>query len=212
VGRVRRLLGRFLRPLYLRILPSLVVEDAWAPTTSLVPLTAIAPGATRPFRWFLEGETAVHPRSVEEVCDWLAGLSYAHDEALFHDPDFWQHPKTLEHLRKGDCEDLALWAWRKLLELGVDAEFFIGHPLYNPDWRSRHAWVVFGNGAELTILEPTWTRAEMLRPFAAHKHEYWPYFKVGRDCKPWACEGYWYYMRAVDGPVAPTPPSDSQAV
>jgi predicted transglutaminase-like cysteine proteinase len=34
-----------------------------------------------------------------------------------------EHPGAFERRRRGDCEDFALWAWRKLAEVGVDAEF-----------------------------------------------------------------------------------------
>ena len=42
---------------------------------------------------------------------WLLGCVYARDRDLFRNPDYWQHPCNFEGLRKGDCEDFALWAW-----------------------------------------------------------------------------------------------------
>src|SRR5205085_1473130 len=69
-----------------------------------------------PFAWYFEGQSAVTVGSVDDVCEWLLECEYVHDPELFHEPDFWQHPRTFERLRKGDCEDHALWAWRKLVE------------------------------------------------------------------------------------------------
>src|SRR5690348_3236184 len=65
-------------------------------------------------------------RSVHGLCQRHCGdLRMAADCEYVRDPvherDFWQHPKTFEQLRKGDCEDHALWAWRKLTELGISA-------------------------------------------------------------------------------------------
>ena len=66
-------------------------------------------------------------KSLQEICEWLVGCDYADDEAFFNEPDFWQHPVMFEQTRKGDCEDHALWAWRKLVELGFEAELVRGH-------------------------------------------------------------------------------------
>ena len=77
-----------------------------------------------------------------------AELSVRHRSSLFNEIDLWQHPSSFEELRRGDCEDFALWAWRKLAELGIDAEFFVGRILSveEPDVDRQHAWVVFRVG------------------------------------------------------------------
>jgi len=71
----------------------------------------------------LRGQSTVCVNDIAAICEWLADCEYVRDPV--HERDFWQHPKTFEQLRKGDCEDHALWAWRKLTELGIPAEFYV---------------------------------------------------------------------------------------
>jgi len=91
---------------------------------------------------------------VSAICDWLAGCQYVHDSELFREPDYWQHPLTFEQLRKGDCEDHALWAWRKLLELGLAADFYVGQWRHDGGGSGFHAWVVFEKDGQTFLLEP----------------------------------------------------------
>jgi hypothetical protein len=111
--------------------------------TFLISPGRLGPGSTRPFSWYFEGTSTVNVGNIEEVLQWLAGCTYARDIDLFHEPDYWQHPTTFEHLRRGDCEDHALWAWRNLVELGVKADFFIGQLKPESDRSGHHAWVVY---------------------------------------------------------------------
>jgi len=129
-----------LRPFYRWGIARIEPTDPWAPSTSWIPLAALGSGATRRFDWYLEGETTVKPCTVDEICAWLFDCQYASDHDLFHERDFWQHPKTFEQLRKGDCEDFAIWAWRSLLALGLDARLFIGLALT----RSRGHFTLWG--------------------------------------------------------------------
>lgn len=191
----RTALYYILRPFYRWVLARIDPRDPWAASTSWIPLMALGSGAKRHFGWYLEGDTQVHPDTVEGICDWLAGCQYAHDHDLFHERDFWQHPKTFEHLRKGDCEDFAIWAWRRLIELGIDAHFFIGQ--WGPD-PGRHAWVVFSHEGRKLLLEPQAPRERMLMTFEAAKADYVPYFFVDRACKPVALEGYLLFLKQRD--------------
>ena len=54
-------------------------------------------------------------------------------------------PAIFEKLKRGDCEDFALWAWRKLAEIGIDAEFCVGRVICDdrPEIDRQHAWVVY---------------------------------------------------------------------
>ena len=187
-------------------MPTLRVEDPWAPSARVLDRSVMGSGARHDFSWFLEGTTAVNPANLEEIRLWLLGCTYASDPDVFHERDYWQHPKTFEHLRKGDCEDFALWTWRKLLELGFDARFYLGRVLDDGDWRSRHAWVVFDLDGQRILMEPSSPTA-MLTPFDSAKANYEPYFYVGRDCKPTCCEGYIYYLQRRDGPAHSDPGS-----
>ncbi len=110
-------------------------------------------GCKNDWPWFFEGSSVVEVSSLKDVFDWLHGCEYIGDQELFNESDFWQHPVTFENLRKGDCEDHAPWAWRKLVEMGVPAEFVVGRMKSESD--SRHAWVMYEKGGETLLLEAT---------------------------------------------------------
>src|SRR5688500_1462509 len=80
-------------------------EDAWQQVEHDAPYRVFGPGSVRPFRWYFEGESAVEVRSVDDICRFLVACEYVRDADLFHEPDFWQHPRTFEQVRRGDCED-----------------------------------------------------------------------------------------------------------
>ena len=119
------------------------------------------------------------------------------DDQLFNEIDFWQHPRTFEHLRKGDCEDHALWAWRKLVELGHRAEFFVGQWLAGGGaTHSRHAWVVFECNGEHVLLEATSKdQASMIRPLRDARAEYSPHFSVDHLFTMRSHGGYLLYLK-----------------
>ena len=195
-------LSKILRPLYrwvLRVTPPL---DPWERVAFRPPVARFAAGSRQQFDWYLRGESTVSVASIDQIVDWLLDCEYASDDSLFNKPDHWQHPTTFERLRRGDCEDHALWAWRKLLELGVDAEFVVGRQLYDdpeiPATKGAHAWVLFKSGGETFLLEAVATsRSRMVRPLVAVASEYRPEYGVGRDLKTFAFAGMaeTYYER-----------------
>ena len=91
-----------------------------------VPATAFGPGSRQRFSHDFEGESAVHVQSIDDIAAWLSRREYVSDVEQFHEPDLWQQPCEFERRQRGDCEDFALWTWRKLIEIGVEAEFFVG--------------------------------------------------------------------------------------
>lgn len=168
--------------LYL-ILKYLPVDDPWERFAYHFPVHFFGAGSERDFTWYFEGESAVKVTSIEDVQNWLLECEYASDMHVFQRSDYWQHPRTFEHLRKGDCEDHALWAWRKLVELGHDAEFVSGHQLAASrvsDEDSGHAWVVIRRDDELVLFEAAAkSRDSMLRPLnAGVRAEYRPEFGI----------------------------------
>jgi hypothetical protein len=177
--RCRRVLAGALRPLLRRVVRWLDPDDPWERFPHRVPVRRLGQGSTRALRWYFEGETAVRPADLDELCAWLRGCRYASDLELFNEPDFWQHPRTFEHLGKGDCEDHALWAWRKLLELGYEAEFVVGRwDLTRPDPGS-HAWVLFRRDGVWHVLESVAKDpAHMVRPLAEARAAYRPHVAV----------------------------------
>ncbi len=191
----RVLLEPFIR-LALRLIP---VGDPWRRFARRVPLSLYGTGSQRDFGWYLEGESRVAVASVEEIQDWLLGCEYADDRELFHEHDFWQHPRTFEHLRRGDCEDHALWAWRKLVELGLDAELVSGRRLSTSganEPASGHVWVLLTRGSETVVFETvSKTRKDMLRPLSEVRTEYRPEVGVNGGRKRFAYRGYLLTLR-----------------
>jgi predicted transglutaminase-like cysteine proteinase len=144
-----------------------------------------------PFPWYFEGESIVQVTCVDDVCDWLLQCEYVRDPDLFNEADFWQHPRTFERLRQGDCEDYALWAWRKLVELGVEAELVSG-TWHQPDGISGgHVWIRYRHNGREFILESVSRRRDgMVRSFEDAKAEYVPYAGVDHAFRLHAYSGY----------------------
>jgi len=156
-------------------------ESAWERLAMRVPTSAFGPGSRQPFAAYFEGESSVRVRSIDDIVTWLQTCEYVSDFTLFHKQDFWQHPAAFEKLRRGDCEDFALWAWRKLAELGIDAEFCVGRVICGdqPEIDRQHAWVVYRvNGTEFLFEPAARTPSRMIRPLADAMGEYVPHFAV----------------------------------
>jgi hypothetical protein len=129
MGLLRRALAWSLKPVLRAIARWSKDDDPWERFPYRIPVSRFGRGSYRPFKWYFEGGSLIPIKTLDEICDWLLGCEYAHDDLLFNEADFWQHPRTFEHLRKGDCEDHAIWAWRKLVELDIEAELVSG------DWQ-----------------------------------------------------------------------------
>ena len=161
----------------------------WHKTESSVPRYAFGEGAKKDFHWYFQGESKVKVRSLKEICRWLAACEYMSDMELFQERDFWQHPITFEYLRKGDCDDHALWAWRKLSELGCLTEFVSGQWLERKNGEVKetgHAWVHFQDPESKLwcVLEATEKSArKMIVPFPKAEEYYFPEYSVDKDFK-----------------------------
>jgi transglutaminase-like putative cysteine protease len=146
-----------------------------------VPARAFGPGSRQPFAEYFEGESCVRVTSIDDIVAWLQTCEYVTDVELFHERDVWQHPRSFEERRRGDCEDFALWAWRKLAEIGIDAEFCVGRVIGGdrPEIDRQHAWVVYCVGGTAFLFEPAArTPSRMIRPLADAMDEYVPHFAV----------------------------------
>lgn len=143
-------------------------------------------GSTRSFSDYFQGSSRVKAMSLDEVCDWLRGCECLTDQALFFQEDFWQHPLTFEQIRKGDCEDHALWAWRKLAEIGIPARLTAGR------WRGvAHAWVLLDYPQSELLLETTAKTEPMIRQVdATTRAEYCPALGVDHRFLTYVHAGY----------------------
>lgn len=126
----------------------------WKSKHQNLPLKFYGGGASRNFEYYFSGQSRVRVGSVRDIVEWLLGCEYVSDPEQFGKRDHWQHPVDFEKTRRGDCEDFALWAWRKLVELGHDAEFMVGKWLH--DGRvGTHAWVFLRHEGEQFVFEST---------------------------------------------------------
>jgi hypothetical protein len=172
---VRRLLSPFGR-LTARLLGS---DSAWEPIRIRVPPSVFGSGSTQPFAQYFDGESSVRVESVDDIVAWLQTCEYITDAELFHERDFWQHPGAFEKRRRGDCEDFTLWAWRKLAEVGVDADFCVGRVICDAGPDRQHAWVLFRVDEAAFLFEPAARiRSKMIRPLPDAMNQYVPHFAV----------------------------------
>jgi hypothetical protein len=188
------------------------VRDPWARLPYEAPLAAFGDGARHGFDWVFEGPTASTIATFDDIVAWLAGCSYESDTNLFRETDYWQHPHTFEQLRRGDCEDFALWAWRRLVEIGIDAELVIGRRVPPGTENSRHAWILFRQGGEEFLFEPILCeRGNAVRHAATVRAEYIPEFGVSADRRRFLFAGHIYFLQNRHlGRTRPEPASDSR--
>lgn len=136
-------------------------------------------GSLRPFPEYFDGVSTVEVASVADVEHWLLGCHYASDQQLFGTPDHWLHPGEFEQIRMGDCDDHALWAWRKLVELGHPTSFVAGRWDGEFDDDELHTWLLTKlDGAEKLVETTSKTVGEMVRPFEEVRGAYRPFFAV----------------------------------
>jgi hypothetical protein len=189
LGPVRRALHQ----LRLRLFP---VRDPWLRLPYEAPLDVYGDGARHGFDWVFEGDSTTAVASLDDILDWLGTCQYETDASLFREADYWQHPHTFEQLRRGDCEDFALWAWRKLVELGIDADLVIGRRVPPGSENSRHAWILFRDGEDEFVFEPiVRDRRTAVRRLTAARSEYIPEFGVARDRSRFLFAGYAYFLQ-----------------
>src|SRR4029453_2399992 len=71
------------------------------------------------------------------------------------------------------------WAWRKLREIGVDAEFVVGRVVCGREEESerRHAWVVYRVNGTAFLFEPAArSRERMIQLLGEEMRGYMPHF------------------------------------
>ncbi len=176
---------------------NLTDEDVWSRNKESIPYQAFGAGSHHDWSWYLEGRSTVDVKSAKEIVDWLRGCSYVGDAVLFNERDFWQHPVTFENLRKGDCEDHALWAWRKLKEIGIPAEFVCGRSgPATAKGNHAHAWVHLElNGQQClmeTVADP---QHRMTFPLDEVRKNYCPAFSVDTDLNTYRYGGFLEFVR-----------------
>jgi len=184
-------------------------EDPWQCTELDASHQVFGAGSLHEFSWYFEGESTALVSSFEEVCSWLLGCTCARDSDLFRVRDFWQHPVTFEALRKGDCEDHALWAWRKLRELGFRTHLVIGSCSRDDTDTGSHAWVIFHADGGLYLLDATAKdRNRMVWPLDSVRQHYEPYVSVDETFTMFVYGGYVRYLRSRGSAKRNPPPPE----
>jgi len=193
---LRRVFGAVWRSVIKVGLRWLPLEDPWEPAWALVPTRRFGTGSVHNFRWYFQGASSIPIRNLEEVCDWLCGCRYTSDRELFAQDDLWQHPLKFEELRQGDCEDHALWAWRKLVELGYRAELVSGECRRGDGSWGGHVWVCFERDGQRYLLEAVAKdQDKMVRPLDSAKTEYCPNVAVASDFGRSGFHGYLHTLK-----------------
>jgi len=106
---------------------------------------------TFPMGRYVSHPLAVQCKTLEEVRQFLKTCRPVTDKELFGKLDYWQPPEEFEKLRKGDCDDFALWTWRQLLDMGYDARVVFGR---SGRYGVGHAWVTFEDAGKTFLIEP----------------------------------------------------------
>ncbi len=163
-------------------------------------------GASEYFRAYSLRQSTVGVASLDDICEWLLGCAYHNHTEQSSEQTFWPPPPDFEGSRRGDCKDHALWAWRKLNELGIAAELVCGQSraddedfqsLSNYEFFQGHAWVQFQRDEVEYLLEPALkVRGSMIRPLGGLRACYIPWFAVGPDFRRYK---YWGYAYALFG-------------
>ncbi len=113
-----------------------------------------------------------------EVRRFLLDCRYVSDLEQFGQRDYWQSPELFEELKRGDCEDFALWTWRQLLAMNYnDARFVAGT---SGRYGAGHAWVTFEKEGAHYIVESLAAPLGLKLPQLSGIR-YRPHFSVGWD-------------------------------
>jgi len=106
---------------------------------------------TFPIGRYLSQPLSKDLKTIDELRSFLKTCTYVSDKEQFNKDEYWLPPEEFELLRKGDCEDFALYAWRQLIQMGYKARFVAG---YSGRYGTGHAWVTFDRKNRHYICEP----------------------------------------------------------
>ena len=112
-----------------------------------------------------------------ELRRFLAKCKYVSDKEQFGEDDYWQPPDKFEELKKGDCEDFALWTWRQLIHMNYPARFVLGTA---GRYGEGHAWITFERNGKAFLLEPlSWSVGLRLPRLSVIRYK--PKFSIAWD-------------------------------
>lgn len=104
---------------------------------------------TEPMSRYVSGSLSNSFESIDELNRFLGTCKYVPDIEQFGRPDWWLPPEEFERMKKGDCEDYSLYAWRQLSNMGYSARFVVGRTR-----EGGHAWVNLEKDGKQYLVEP----------------------------------------------------------
>lgn len=181
---------------WLYVLDRIPLDDPWGRWPQAVPHHIFASGSVNDFGWYLKEPSTVTIDSIEHVCDWLLACEFVTDEEQFGKADYWQHPTEFEKRRRGDCDDHAIWAWRKLIELGIPVELVVGCKRTAAATWAGHAWVQTEvNGQPVVLDAAAKPPSQLIVPLADARAWLRPHFAVDQRLQRHAFEGYLHTIK-----------------
>lgn len=176
-------------------LPFMKIGDRYERMTMSIPLQRLGAPHARAFVDYLAGPSHVAVESLDDIEAWLRECRYL---AAPERSDDWTTLTTrFETTRIGNCLDHALWAWRKMREVGYVPELVVGVADPNDRPHDRHAWVSIHDGDKRWIVEAI-TKLPghpMIKPSALDRDIYWPEIGVDSEGTPFGYTGMIRYFR-----------------
>jgi hypothetical protein len=192
---LRKLLWAASRPVIKMFLRAPPTTDPWNRFQFPVPDQFFSVDMATGFRQYFASASTVPITNLDEVCQWLLAADYVADPEPFQNRETWQDPTHFEQRRKGNCACHALWAWRKLTDLGYTTEFLAGE-IRRPDgsW-GQHAWVCFDQKDGRYLFESTAKeRRYLVRRLADARDDYCPRAGIEANFAKW---GYYGHLHAL---------------
>ena len=147
------------------------------------------PRPTFPFGRYISRPLTIHCKSREEIRNFLISCKQASDEEAFGKKEYWLPPDEFEQVKKGDCDDFALWTWRQLVDMGYQARFVAGR---FGRYRVGHAWVTFTDHA--LAYEPIYSVEWNGKDIAFYSHQKMPAAGLG-EVIPLVAPYLWFWTR-----------------
>ena len=118
----------------------------------------------------------VKVNGLDQVRLWLRGCEYVEDDKMFGVGELWQLPAEFEESRRGDCDDHAVWAWKKLVDLGYEARLAIGDM-----GGIGHCWINIRSNGKWYVFETTSKYSRELLLPVKWADDYWPEYTIDAD-------------------------------
>jgi hypothetical protein len=165
--------------------------DPWGRQPSAVPPDYFGLEEGQSLKQYFEHPSAVPVSNLDDVCAFLLSCRYVPVGEGLGQQDRWMRPHDVEWCRVGDCKALALWAWRRLVELGHDAELVCGEWSPPSGQPGLHAFVVFREGSNEYLLEATArSKSAIVRPLTLARADYTPAYSVDASLKTYMYHGF----------------------